>query len=149
MTDQNEPQKDPPWLAVAQKDAADHVAEVPGPKANARIIQMDSYTTLKATSDEIAWCSAAMCAWMEESGIKSTRSAMARSWLEWGVKLDEPRRGCVTVMRRGEPPQGHVFLFIRQEGQRVYGLGGNQGDCVCYRWFNAADVLGYRWPAGM
>ena len=56
----------PTWLEHAMKDAG--ITEVRGGE-NPRIIEMHTYCTLKAKEDEIAWCSAAVCCWMEEVGI--------------------------------------------------------------------------------
>jgi uncharacterized protein (TIGR02594 family) len=142
----------PPWLENARDDLG--VAEVPGKPAHPRIIKMHSYTTLKATSDEVPWCSSAMCAWMEESGIRSTRNAAARSWFAWGRKLSAPVYGAVCVMWRGgsRDPNvagpGHVGIYVgpgtRPGTVRI--LGGNQGNSVKLSDYPAADVFGYRWP---
>jgi len=138
----------PPWLLAARRDAAEGVEEIPGPRAHERIARYHSYAPGEGTSDEIPWCSSAMCAWMEECGILSPRSRRARSWLGWGRILDAPVPGCVVVLRRGaDPASGHVTLWLgRGEPGRFAGLGGNQGDSVCTSTFRTSDVLGYRWP---
>lgn len=137
-----------PWLLRAFKDVGDEVKEIPGEAAHPRIQQYHLETTLKATSDEVPWCSAAMCCWMEESGIPSTRSAAARSWMNWGVPLEEPREGCVVVFWRGSPDAstGHVALYLEDSGEYVRVVGGNQGDRVCVSSYHKKKILGYRWP---
>jgi uncharacterized protein (TIGR02594 family) len=135
-----------PWLDSAMKEVGVH--EIPGPKAEARIVWYDSFTTLKATSDEVPWCSAFACAMMEVNGIESPKSAAARSWLSWGEPLDGPKIGAVVVFSRGtNPAAGHVgFVKDVNADGTLQVLGGNQGDKVCVATFNTSHALGYRWP---
>lgn len=144
----------PIWLEHALKDNGIH--EIRGGE-NPRIIEMGSYTTLKPKEDEIPWCSDAVCAWMEESGITSTKSAAARSWLNWGIELAEPREGCVCVIQQrtagqdaatGSTSGFHVGLWLGQDAERVYLFGGNQSDSVKKSGFGLKSyrVCGYRWP---
>lgn len=145
---------EPIWLTNAYKDEG--VCERRGGE-NERIIQMHSYTTLHAKEDEIAWCSSAVCAWMEEAGIASTKSAAAKSWLDWGDKLDTPKEGCVCVIKQrnkgsdkstGSTSGYHVALWLWEADNRVFLWGGNQGDCVKKSSFGLTsyEIVGYRWP---
>lgn len=138
-----------PWLSRAFTDLSADVREIPGVETHPRILEYHLETTLKATQDEVPWCSAAVCSWMEESGIPSTRSAAARSWMDWGVTLLKPREGCIVVFWRGSPEdtKGHVALFLEEVGEFVRVLGGNQGDKVSIQSYNKRKVLGYRWPS--
>lgn len=138
----------PRWMTGAEKDLGVH--EVDGDAANPRIMAMFRTIGADWVKDDVTpWCAAATGAWLEESGIKSTRSALARSYLDWGQKLDEPVIGCVTVIKRGtDPKQGHVGLFSGTRDGKVILLGGNQGDEVGYSAFPNDRVLGYRWPPG-
>jgi uncharacterized protein (TIGR02594 family) len=147
---------EPKWLAHAREDEG--VKEVRGGE-NPRIIQMHSYTTLHAKEDEIAWCSAAVCAWMEEVGIESTKSAAAISWATWGIGLESPRLGCVCVIRQkrkgedkatGSTSGNHVALWLSEQDGRVHLWGGNQGDMVKESSFGLAnyEIVAYRWPEG-
>ena len=137
---------DPPWLVIALAEQG--VEEVEGPEANPRIVEYDSATTLKATSDEVAWCSAFANWCMAKAGIAGTGSAGARSWLHWGVSC-EPRRGAVAVFRRGNSTwQGHVGFVVGVDSYQgtLQILGGNQGDAVCVTTFSRQRLLGCRWP---
>lgn len=136
----------PQWLEIAQAEIG--VKEVKGGE-NPRIIEYHACTSLKATEDETPWCSAFMNWVMKQAGMPYTKSAAARSWLDWGVVLDEPREGCVAILKRGAPPSAHVTLWLRESDGMFAGLGGNQGDQVKVSAFKAADVLGYRWPKGI
>ena len=67
--------------------------------------------------------------------------------MRWGAPLDEPRLGAVAVLTRGSDPfAGHVGFFVGAADDRVFLLGGNQGDAVAVEAFDAGRVLGYRWP---
>jgi uncharacterized protein (TIGR02594 family) len=144
----------PPWLEAALKDSG--VKEVRGGE-NPRIVKFHSYTSLKATEDEVPWCSSAVCCWMEEGGHHSTRSAAAKSWLDWGIELKEPKEGCVVVIQQryqgkdkatGSASGYHVGLWLGGDASHVRIWGGNQSDSVKESSFNLNSyrVCGYRWP---
>ena len=104
----------------------------------------------KATRDEVSWCSSFVCAMFEwnELRIPSTRSAAARSWLEWGNELSEPKRGAVVVFWRQSPDswKGHVGFYIDETADSILVLGGNQGNKVSIKRYSKSRLLGYRWP---
>lgn len=136
---------DPAWLRIARAEVG--VAEVPGPRHNPRILEYHKKTSLRATTDEVAWCSSFVNWVMAEAGYGGTGSAMARSWLRWGKKLEAPRRGCIVVMSRGSnPEQGHVGFLERWDNQTVTIVGGNQRNSVCEADFDRDNVLAYIWP---
>jgi uncharacterized protein (TIGR02594 family) len=135
----------PPWLSRAANER--DVEEVPGEQSNARIIEYHAETTLKATSDEVAWCSAFVCWCLERCGIPSTRSAAARSWLDWGIPIDKGIQGAIVILSRGSnPAQGHVGFFWSEDLDQVYILGGNQDNKVSVKGYDKKRVLGYRVP---
>jgi len=137
----------PAWMPVAFDELG--VKEVPGDGDNPRIVEYHQATTLKATDDEVPWCSAFVNWVMRESGYTYTKSAAARSWLTWGDEIELPMYGAVTVLRRGSnPAQGHVGFFVDQpEAGVIRLLGGNQSDSVNITVFPASRVIGYRWPS--
>jgi len=119
--------------------------EIEGPEAEDRIIEYHAHTTLKATSDEVSWCSSFVNFCVDKSGGKGTHSAAARSWLQWGQEIEDPEEGCIVVLKRGkEPWQGHVGFYAGENKELVRVLGGNQKNMVCYSWFPKTQVLGYR-----
>lgn len=119
--------------------------EIKGELANPRIIEYHSMTTLASKSDEVSWCSAFVCWCLEKAGIRSTRMANARSYLEWGQEVEAPYEGCIVVLSRGkEPWQGHVGFFVKMEGDKVFVLGGNQGDKVSVVGFHKSRILSFR-----
>lgn len=114
---------------------------------NPRIIEYHSATTLKAQEDEVAWCSAFVSWCLEKARIKSTKSAAARSYLEWGqaVALKDAREGDIVVFKRGSSSwQGHVGFFVSQDNDYITVLGGNQSDAVTYAKYSKANLLGVR-----
>ena len=135
----------PTWFDVAKKEIG--VKEKRGGE-NPRIIEYHSTTTLSADEDEVSWCSSFVNWCFKQVNIKGTNNAAARSWLNWGTELKEPKQGCVVIYWRVAPDswQGHVGFVDRVEAGKVYTLGGNQGDAVSIKSFPKSQVLGYRWP---
>lgn len=146
----------PPWLEAASKEARSGVLEIAGAEHHPRILTYHSSTTLRATADEVPWCSSFVNWCMVAVGEPGTDSARARSWLHYGVPLRVPALGCVVVLKRGganEPgaevvnAKGHVGFFIDEPTPgEVIVLGGNQSNQVCERTYPESRVLGYRWP---
>lgn len=135
----------PAWLQLAENELG--VSEIPGPKNNPRILEYQKFTTLKASDDEVPWCSAFANFSMIGAGQKGTWSAAARSWLAYGTGLTVPAYGCIVVLRRGKSNwQGHVGFYVGTDKNGNYMiLGGNQSNKVSIQPFKATDVLGLRW----
>lgn len=138
----------PKWLIAALDELTFGVREIPGDADNPRIIEYHAATSLGASDDEVAWCSAFANWCMARAGIAGTNSAAARSWLTWGVPLAVPRAGCVAVFKRGLSAwQGHVGFYLgTTSAGNVVVLGGNQSDAVTVTTCQHGDLLGYRWP---
>lgn len=127
------------------------VHEIPGPKATARIVEYATHTTLKATSDEVSWCSSAANAICDWAGFPGEHSAAARSWLNYGVKLDAPILGCLVVFDRHDdsnPNAAHIAFCDHPDisNGMIRVIGGNQRDSFCVGRFPVSKVLGYRSP---
>lgn len=125
------------------------IKEIPGSGDNPRILEYHACTSLKATDDETPWCSAFVNWVICKAGGTGTNNAMARSWLKWGVPIEEPFPGCIVILKRGNPPSGHVgiFKYRRSPGGWVHIIGGNQSDQVKISLYAESGVLGYRWEA--
>lgn len=141
---EKENSNDTPWMDIAKKEIG--MKEVPGSGNNPRVVEYHSATTLKATEDSVPWCSAFVSWCLEQAEIKSTKNAWARSYLQWGKKLDKPRYGCVVVFSRGDN-SGHVGFFQAETEDTIMVLGGNQSDSVCIKEYPKSRLLGYRWPS--
>lgn len=128
-------------LPIAKKYLG--IKEIPGSRHNPQIIEFHK-TTGKFDDDETPWCSSFANYVVKEAGFEGTGNAMARSWMNWGVKLDKPVPGCIVVFTRGTGGQGHVAFVVEDQGDDLKCLGGNQSDSVCYSLYSKAKVLGYR-----
>jgi uncharacterized protein (TIGR02594 family) len=145
-TVENKKFKEPFWLHTAIKEIGQR--EIPGPKHNVRILEYGKAVNLKVTTDEIPWCANVMNWILMVNLLKRTKSAMARSFLDWGINLDAPRYGCVVVFWRGSPSSssGHVGFYLGMIGDWVIVLGGNQNNEFTASLYHNSRVLGYRWP---
>lgn len=146
---------DPVWLVRARTYLG--VAEIKGPQHDPKILALldaadgtlgDGKTLQGIRDDETPWCATAMCAWLELEGIKSPRSAWARSFANWGVGLNGPAVGAIALLERG-PTSGHVAPVVgRDAAGHLMLLGANQSDMVRISPFNPQRVITYRWPVG-
>ena len=138
-----------PWMAIARKKQGIH--EIPGPEANAFIVECLESTSLgypENQSDETPWCSAFANRIMQLAGFDGTNSAWARSWLDWGREPTDAEfgAGVVVVLERGAN-SGHVGFLDSWTEDAVTLLGGNQSDSVSYARFPMSRVIGFRVPA--
>lgn len=146
----------PPWLELARKEARSGVREIPGAEHNPRIIEYGKAVTLDVRTDEVPWCSDFVNWLFMELAMERTRGANARSWLEWGIRLEVAALGAVCVLSRGGGQQpgrdvidapGHVGVLTDMlEPGTVTILAGNQGDRVCEDVFPLSRLLDMRWP---
>lgn len=94
-----------------------------------------------------AWCAAWANGALAGLGIQGTGSAMARSFLEWGMEVSDPQMGDVVVLSRGDPNgwEGHVGFFMGYDDKgNILVLGGNQSDAVNVQAYSANRLLGFR-----
>lgn len=135
-------------MAIAEAELG--VREIAGPRAQERILgywKICGHT--HQSSDEVPWCAIFVGAMLTLAGYNHTKSAMARSYLNYGRKLAEPEVGCIAILTRGKPPSGHVAFVAGASATHVLLLGGNQGDAVKSVWFSRKDVIGYRMPTAL
>ena len=100
------------------------------------------------------WCAAFVNASLYVNGVPGSESVSnypltARSFLQWGEGVENPRLGDIVVFPRGNQGwQGHVGFYINT--QEVNGvlyyviLGGNQDNEVSYELYPANKALGIR-----
>jgi hypothetical protein len=67
-----------PWMEIATAELGVHENSLSG-RHNARIIEYHQATTLRATTDETAWCSSFVNWVFRQSGRTGTNNAAARS----------------------------------------------------------------------
>lgn len=122
-----------------------NVKEIKGKNHNPRILQYHNSTSLKASTDEVPWCSSFVNYILKQCGVDGTNSAWARSFESWGKSPKKPIPGCVTVLKRGEDEtKGHVGFYLYETKKYIYLLGGNQGDEVNITPYPKSRLIGYR-----
>lgn len=137
----------PYWLTHAMAYLG--VKEIKGELHETQILTWWKRIKQKFVDDETPWCAAFVGGILEICCIKSTRSALARSYSNWGEELKEPVVGAIVVFWRGSPQgwSGHVgFVVGRDQDYNLMVLGGNQNDEVNIKPFAVDRVLSYRWP---
>ena len=123
------------------------VTEMPGPGNDPRIAEYLKSVGLPGR-DVIPHCAAFVNWCLVTSDIEGTGSGMARSYLNWGYEISEPRLGCVVVIRRGiNPIYGHVGFFLDESRGFIRILGANQGDRVGVNAYSRLRLLEYRWTS--
>lgn len=145
------PPKLPRFYALARKEEG--VKERAGDADNPRIVEYLKATALPEAlwHDSTAHCAAFVSWCLREAKLVNPGYASARNFLKYGLRLTEPRLGCITVLWRVSPssPHGHVAFFVGFSAERVLLYGANQHNEVCEALYPRARILGYRWPPGV
>jgi uncharacterized protein (TIGR02594 family) len=136
----------PPWVAWGLKEVGFH--ERPGNRG------IEKYIALAhCGSVGDPWCAVFANAGLEASGVRGTRSALARSFecSEHFIRLSGPAYGAITTMWRGSSSAGtgHVFYYLGENDRGVLALGGNQSDQVRKQYEPRARIVGYFWPKAL
>jgi uncharacterized protein (TIGR02594 family) len=137
---------EPVWLTAARRELGQR--ERPGPSENTRIIWYHSFSKLHAQSETVPWCASFVNAMLESSGIRSTRSAAAKSYATWGEEC-ELKDGAIVVFGKADPDAGgtgHVAFCVGIEGDSVLVLGGNQTNAVTVAKRPKSRIVAVRWP---
>lgn len=142
----------PKWLNIARKYVG--TEEVPGMANNPQILEWFENTGPNADwakADSIPWCAAFVNGVLDEAGLKGSGSLMARSFLNWGLKLSKPIPGAIAVFPRGKPPSGHVAIVesVNWNNYTITTIDGNVSDEVARRTRKINSALGFRWPKGV
>jgi len=121
--------------------------EIFGSKHNPEIVKMFhdiGYNWIN--DDETAWCSAALNYFCHKLGYERSGKLDARSWLNMTIKVTKPEMGDIVILWRDNPNswQGHVGLYISDDKDKIYILGGNQDNMISIRSYYKSRVLGYR-----
>jgi uncharacterized protein (TIGR02594 family) len=123
------------------------IKEVVGDKHNPEILAMFAEIGFDwVKEDEVSWCSAALNYFCFKLGYERSGKLDARSWLKMPVVVLKPSLGDIAVLWRNSPDswEGHVGLFITQDINNVWILGGNQGNMLNISAYPRDRVLGYR-----
>ncbi|SHF19075.1 TIGR02594 family protein [Fodinibius roseus] len=125
------------------------VTEISGSVHSERILKYAEDIGLSwINDDETPWCSIFMNWVALKAGVEQSQSAAARSWLNVGFSVQNPEPGDIVVYWRGNPSshQGHVGIFLgfSSDHERIYTLGGNQGDSVSISAYPRERLLDFR-----
>lgn len=122
------------------------VKEVSGDGDNPTIVQYAKEAGfLWVSHDSTPWCSIFMNWVAMKASYERTRLATARSWLDVGEDVKVPQTGDIVILKRGNSTwQGHVGIWVNEDEDFVYVLGGNQSDSVNISPYNKKKILGYR-----
>jgi uncharacterized protein (TIGR02594 family) len=105
--------------------------EVPGPGDSPVILGWADEVGLEKVyvDDATAWCGLFVAVCVKRAGFEPIADPLwARNWARWGRTADQPSLGDVLVFRRGSG--GHVGIYVGEDVEAYYVLGGNQSDQV-------------------
>lgn len=108
--------------------------------------------------DNVPWCASAITVCIKNTmpnepliGRLAENTSLALNWLDFGKEC-KLAYGAICVLWRNNPDSwmGHIAIAIGYdpESDEILMRGGNQGDKVCDRWFEANRVRdeGFRMP---
>lgn len=145
----------PPYLTDAYKDIGiqEWVLNSNKKKISNPLVEryIEKVSGSPANAMTTPWCAYFVGAKLEYAGYTSTKSGMARSYLNWGsaVQPGDWKAGDIVVFMRGDYDDhtlGHVAFLISWDDRYVTVLGGNQGDKVCIERNLRSRILGVRRP---
>lgn len=135
-------------IAHSRSDAAEAAAQVPG--AAAVLLEALRYRGKSANQLGLPtklWCADFMNMVLRKAGANGTHSRAARSFLQYGKKLDGPRVGAIAIMWRKGPNNGHVGVVRGTDGQgNPIVVSGNHGNAVRQSTYPKSKVLAYVMP---
>jgi uncharacterized protein (TIGR02594 family) len=136
----------PPWLVKAWADFGVSAVFGQGTSPRVHAYYADAGHP-EVAGDDVAWCAAFVGACLERSGIRSTKSLLARSYLAFGDAVETAQCGSVAIFSRADnPAQGHVAFVVGETTESVVVLGGNQSGSVTVMAMPRKRLLGLRWP---
>jgi uncharacterized protein (TIGR02594 family) len=92
------------------------------------------------------WCADFMNLVLRKSGVPATGSRAARSYLQYGHKIDEPRVGAIAIFSRGRN-SGHVGIVRGTDGNgNPIIVSGNHGNKVAEATYPKSRVIAYVVP---
>ena len=132
----------------SRSDAIEAAAQVPG--AASVLLEALRWRGRSATQIGLPtklWCADFMNFVLRRAGGKGTQSRAARSFLQYGKKLDGPRVGAIAIMYRQGPNSGHVGVVRGTDGQgNPIIVSGNHGNTVRQSVYSKSRVLAYVMP---
>ena len=144
--------------ATAQTHRTDNTAAISAtaPKIDKKdavfAIGLESLKWIGATSRQVGvpypelWCADFINFILRRTGHATTNSRAAKSFLEYGKRIDQPRVGAIVVLTRGRNG-GHVGIVRGTDGAgNIIVISGNHGNKVWESMYPTSRVLGYVIP---
>lgn len=92
------------------------------------------------------WCADFINFILRRTGHPTTNSRAARSFLDYGKRINQPRVGAIVVLTRGKNG-GHVGIVRGTDGAgNIIVISGNHGNKVWESMYPKSRVLGYVVP---
>jgi uncharacterized protein (TIGR02594 family) len=124
----------------------------PDAKDNVFAIGLEALKWVGATSRQVGvpypdlWCADFINFILRRTGHPTTNSRAARSFLEYGKRINSPRVGAIVVLTRGRNG-GHVGIVRGTDGSgNPIVISGNHGNKVWESKYPKQRVLGYVIP---
>jgi uncharacterized protein (TIGR02594 family) len=135
-------------LTLSRSDAIKAAGEVPG----AAMVLLEALRWRGRTARQLGlptklWCADFMNFVLKRAGGKGTHSRAARSFLDFGKRLDGPRVGAIAIFSRKGPSAGHVGVVRGTDGDgNPIVVSGNHGNAVQQAVYPKSRVLAYVMP---
>jgi len=126
---------------------------IPEKKDDVFAIGLEALNWVGATSRQVGvpypelWCADFINFILRRTGHPTTNSRAAKSFLDYGQRIDSPRVGAIVVLSRGGPNNGHVGIVRGTDGAgNIIVISGNHGNKVWESPYPKSRVLGYVIP---
>jgi uncharacterized protein (TIGR02594 family) len=98
------------------------------------------------TEDSIPWCGLALGIWAFNAGYPHDKNQLlaAKSWLKWGVKVENGHEMLGDVLVFIRPEGGHVAIYVGEDKTAYHVLGGNQSDDTKFTRILKTRLIGAR-----
>lgn len=128
------------------------VPSAPGKKDSVFTIGLEALKWVGASSRQVGvpypelWCADFINFVLRRTGHPTTNSRAAKSFLDYGKRIDSPRVGAIVVLTRGKNG-GHVGIVRGTDGDgNPIVISGNHGNKVWESKYPKGRVLGYVIP---
>jgi uncharacterized protein (TIGR02594 family) len=135
-------------ITRSRTDAIEAAGQVPG----AAMVLLEALRWRGRSARQIGlptklWCADFMNFVLRRAGGNGTHSRAARSFLQYGKKLDGPRVGAIAILYRKGANNGHVGVVRGTDGQgNPIIVSGNHGNAVRQSVYPKSRVLAYVMP---
>lgn len=135
-------------ITRSRSDAIEQAGQVPG----AAMLLLEALRWRGRNARQLGlptklWCADFMNFVLRKAGGKGTHSRAARSFLDYGKKLDGPRVGAIAILYRKGANSGHVGVVRGTDGQgNPIIVSGNHGNAVRQSVYPKSRVLAYVMP---